>query len=196
MSREEIPWNRVAQEIVRTLGVEAARGLLYGMMAQSVYPALVNMIREMAAGKSKDEEIRQTLEQIKAMIQSQGIPSQPARMTEEQLANALANWLRQQQTALTAPPTPYPHPAPITPYPPQTPTPAAVPSEIRLRLETLEMDINGLKQAIQKLYSQYYEELDEAKRNQLNLRIQQLRQELESKTKEYEYLKAQLAFIR
>ncbi|MEM2790794.1 MAG: hypothetical protein QW075_02995, partial [Thermofilaceae archaeon] len=113
-----------------------------------------------------------------------------------QLASALANWLRQQQTGFVAAPTPPAPPAPITPPAPQPPTPMMIPSEVRVRLETLELEINGIRQALQGFYRQLYEELDEAKRNQLNSRIQQLRQELESKTREYEYLKAQLASIR
>ncbi|MEM3138344.1 MAG: hypothetical protein QW760_07490 [Thermofilaceae archaeon] len=196
MSREEIPWNRVAQEIIKILGSEAAKGLFYAMMVQSVYPSLAKTIRDIAAGKSTHEELRRSLEEIKTMLQAQGIPSQPARMTEEQLASALANLLRQQQTGLVAAPTPHAPPAPITPPAPQPPTPMMIPSEVRVRLETLELEINGIRQALQGFYRQLYEELDEAKRNQLNSRIQQLRQELESKTREYEYLKAQLASIR
>lgn len=193
MSREEIPWNKVAQEIVRILGTETARAFWFAMVSQNLYPALTNFIAYIASGKAREEEIRKALEEIRAYIQGQRVPIQQPPATNEQLVEALARLLQQHSSSLYRPPS-----APAAPAPYSTPTPAppAVSTELKARLEYLEMEINALKQAIQSLLNQYHLEIDEARKSQLLAMIQQRRSELENKMREYEYLKAQLTWAR
>ncbi len=192
MSRQEIPWDKVAQEIVRTLGVETARGLLYAMMGQAVYPALAQFLQNLVSGRSKDEEVRRSLEEIKRMLQQQQ-PAMPTLQTPEEVSRALAVLLsRYGPAALSVQPPPV-QPAQPTPQPSYAPTPPShVPPELRWRAESLEMEVNALKRALSQLMDQYYAATDEAERKRLEEAIRQRQAELDNKRRELEYLRIQL----
>ena len=56
MSEEKIPWDRVAKEIIKTLGVETARGLYYALISQTLYPMIANAIAQRTRGGRVSEE--------------------------------------------------------------------------------------------------------------------------------------------
>lgn len=185
MSSQEIPWDKVAKEIVRTLGVEAARGFLYAMMGVTVYPHVMQFVQNIASGKSKDEEIRKALEEIKrVMVTQQAVPSQQLQ-TPEEIEKAIAIALQRGRPGYTS--------TYVAPPPAQPPE---VPPELMQRIKDLEMEVNAINDALNQLLRQYYSTMDENLKKQLEETIKQRKAEREGKMLELQRLKAQLSWYR
>jgi len=186
MSREEIPWNRVAQEIIRTLGVEAARGLWYALMSQSVYPAILRVVQSVASGGARsDESLRAALQEIQRLQQQQQavFPPQPPS-DPQQLQIALAQALR--QSYLQQPSW----------LPPTLPPPARAPPELEERVRSLEREIATLEDAKQELQRKLYTSFDENERKQINQRLDEIEGKLREKRGDLALLKSQIQTYR
>jgi hypothetical protein len=196
MSKEEIPWNRVAQEIIKTMGVETARGLYYALIGQSLYPALSRLIQAVASGGAKsDESLRAALEEIRKLQQQQQVALSPQAPSDpQQLAMALAQMLQRsypqlQQSGL--PPTPaYQPPIPQV-YPQPRPSP-----ELEERVRSLEREIETLEGAKQELMRKYYTTFNEEERKQIEQRLTEIDKVLNERKTNLLVLRSQIPAYR
>ena len=179
---EEIPWDKVAKEIVKILGTESARGLYYAFIYHSLYPMLTNLISQKIRGGGKVDEkelieaLRQEIRKLQQTVEPQ--PSQPA-VNEDELARRIAQVLRQMTTAqpqVTQIPT-------VTPQPTQQPAPA---SELRM----IEGEIKALEEARIELKKMSLLEFDEEKLKKINERLAQIEQRLRELYTKKAYLTA------
>jgi len=189
MSREEIPWNRVAQEIIRVLGVETARGLYYALMSQSVYPALARLIQNIASGGARsDEATRAALQEIQRLLQQQqaALPLQPPS-DPQQLQIALAQALQRSSPQIL--PSGLPSAAPT--YPAARPSP-----ELEDRVRSLEREIETLESVRQDLLRKYYATFDENERKMIEQRLREVEDRLREKRTDLALLKSQIQAYR
>jgi polyhydroxyalkanoate synthesis regulator phasin len=189
MSREEIPWNRVAQEIIRTLGVETARGLYYALMSQSVYPAIARLIQNVASGGARsDEATRAAIQEIQRLLQQQqaALPSQPPS-DPQQLQIALAQALQRSYPQIQPsglPPTPSAYP------------PARLSPELEERVRSLEREVETLENVRQELLRKYYATFDENERKQVEQRLREVEDRLRERRGDLALLKSQIQAYR
>lgn len=101
MSSEEIDWVKVAKVLTKTIGTEAARGLLYAFMSQTAYPLLIqtisNITSKLQSGQMSEEQaIRMLAEEINR-LKTQGAIPQPPPRKESELEKEMAEMLEQMQ---------------------------------------------------------------------------------------------------
>jgi len=103
MGGEEIPWDKVAKEIIKTLGVETSKGLWYGFTIQTLYPALVEIVRKIVGSRPSEDDLRKIIQEelSKAGIRGQ----QP--LSAEEIQARVAQMLRETASSLP-PPGAYP----------------------------------------------------------------------------------------
>ena len=162
LSREEIPWDRVAKEIVRVLGVESARGLLYGFMGTTVYPLIAEKIRStMAGGRTvSDNDIRRIVQE--EMARAQGIQA-PQQLTAEDLERRIAELLRQTS-----------QPQMLQPQFPQR-----TPPDVEYEIEQIKNRLNTLENTRNQLLSRKYTTFDEAERRKIEDSIREIDADVE-----------------
>jgi polyhydroxyalkanoate synthesis regulator phasin len=188
MSREEIPWNLVAREIIRVLGVETARGLYYALMSQSVYPALARLIQNIASGGARSDEVTRAVQEIQRLLQQQQAalslqpPSDP-----QQLQIALAQALQRSYPQIL--PSGLPSAAPT--YPAARPSP-----ELEDRVRSLEREIETLESVRQDLLRKYYATFDENERKMVEQRLREIEDRLREKRTDLALLKSQIQAYR
>jgi polyhydroxyalkanoate synthesis regulator phasin len=189
MSREEIPWNRVAQEVIRILGTETARGLYYALMSQSLYPAIAKLVQNLAvSGARSDEATRAALQEIQRLLQQQqaALPLQPPS-DPQQLQIALAQALQRSYPQIQLSGL---QPAPPV-YPPARPSP-----ELEERVRSLEREIETLESVRQELLRRYYSTLDESERKQVEQRLREVEDRLRERRGDLTILKSQIQAYR
>ncbi|MEZ0345548.1 MAG: hypothetical protein ABWK01_03275 [Infirmifilum sp.] len=182
MSKEpEIDWGLVAKKIVQTLGVETARGLYYGFMAQAVTPFLMEKVRDMVAGGSEEKKIQE----LRELLARQGLLQQPPpTQNPDELARALAQILPRvyggQVSGVSAQPLPYQPPGSYPPIqPPQPPMhPPQPPPNVREDIERLKSEIAHYESIKRDLERKFYTELDESNRELIRKRMQEIENEL------------------
>jgi len=152
--------------LLKALGAEAARGLVYWGVGSAMQNLLVPAVKKLLMGQSLSpieiETLRQQLLQQTQMAQQQATSTeQLARLVAEQLKPMLT-----QQAAQQYPP----------PQPPQHP-PVAPPRDDFRRRE-LEKDLEHLKSLYRDLERQYYMELDPQKREALAQRMREVKERI------------------
>ncbi|MBO3832633.1 MAG: hypothetical protein FGF51_04515 [Candidatus Brockarchaeota archaeon] len=156
MSKEEIPWDKVAKEIVRILGVESARGLLYGFMGTTVYPVIAEKIRStMAGGRTVSEnDIRRIIQEELARIHVA-----PQQLTAEDLERKIAELLMRQM--------------------PQPQFPQRTPPDVEFEMEQIKNRLNTLENTRNQLLSRKYTTFDEAERRKIEDSIREIDVDIE-----------------
>jgi hypothetical protein len=167
--------------LLKALGAEAARGLVYWGVGSAMQNLLVPTVKKLLIGQSLSpaeiEALRQQLLQQTQMAQQQATST-------EQLARLVAEQLKPLLTQQAAQPSYQPpqHPPVQSPqHPPVTPIrwddfrrePEKERDDFRRR--ELEKDLEHLKGLYRELERQYYMELDPQKRETLAQRMQELR---------------------
>jgi hypothetical protein len=153
--------------LLKVLGAEAARGLVYWGVGSAMQNLLVPAVKKLLIGQSLSpaeiEALRQQLLQQTQMAQQQATSTeQLAKLVAEQLKPLLTQQAAQQ------------YPPPQQSYqPPQHPPVTPIRDDFRRR--ELEKDLEHLKSLYRELERQYYMELDPQKREVLAQRMQELR---------------------
>jgi polyhydroxyalkanoate synthesis regulator phasin len=188
MSREQIPWNLVAQEIMRVLGVEAARALYYAFIYYSVYPVLVELIQKIISGRARSDEVTRAVQEIQRLLQQQqaALPLQPPS-DPQQLQIALAQALQRSYPQIL--PSGIPSAAPT--YPAARPSP-----ELEDRVRSLEREIETLESVRQDLLRKYYATFDENERKMVEQRLREIEDRLREKRTDLALLKSQIQAYR
>ncbi len=145
--------------LLKALGAEAARGLVYWGVGSAMQNLLVPAVKKLLMGQSLSpaeiDVLRQQLLQQTQMMQQQ-------TTSMEQLARLVAEQLK-------------PMLQPTTQQYPQPPQPPPGPPRDDFRRRELEKDLEHLKSLYRELERQYYMELDPQKREALAQRMQELR---------------------
>jgi hypothetical protein len=171
--------------LLKALGAEAARGLVYWGVGSAMQNLLVPAVKKLLIGQSLSpteiEALRQQLLQQTQMAQQQATSTeQLARLVAEQLKPLLQPTTQQypQSQQYYQPPQPPPVQSPH--HPPVAPIrddfrrePEKERDDFRRR--ELEKDLEHLKSLYRELERQYYMELDPQKREALAQRMQELR---------------------
>jgi len=152
--------------LLKALGAEAARGLVYWGVGSAMQNFLVPAVKKLLMGQSLSpaeiEALRQQLLQQTQMMQQQATSTeQLARLVAEQLKPMLQ-------------PTTQQYPQPQQYYQPPQHPPVAPPRDDFRRRE-LEKDLEHLKNLYRDLERQYYMELDPQKREALAQRMRELK---------------------
>ena len=189
MSREQIPWNLVAQEIMRVLGVEAARALYYAFIYYSVYPALVKLVQYIASGGARSDEVTRAVQEIQRLLQQQqaALPLHPPS-DPQQLQIALAQVLQRTYTQIP--------PSGIPPAVPPTHSAVRPPPELEDRVRSLEREIETLESVRQDLLRKYFATFDENERKIVEQRLREIEDRLREKRAELAPLKNQIQAYR
>lgn len=169
MSKEpEIDWGLVAKKVISTLGVETAKGLYYGILIQGVSPLLIEKMRELASGRSKEEEIKREILELMArqQIPPQMISPQSPQDLERALTQVLAQYGR---GSASYPVGQYPYHGPPSPQvrPP-------IPAYIQQEIESLRSEIRNLEDVKNSLIRKKYETFDDQIVRQIDERIREL----------------------
>lgn len=167
MSKEqEVDWGLVAKKLISMLGVETARGLYYGLLSQALVPIVVEKVRDVAAGRAKEEEVKREILEILARQQ---ISSAPA---PQDLERTLAQLLQAQARGQTA----YQYPgiqAPPTPPPALPPTPPRS-QWIQEQIESMKREIATYENIRETLIKQKYTTFDEQQSRQIDERLREV----------------------
>jgi hypothetical protein len=152
--------------LLKALGAEAARGLVYWGVGSAMQNFLVPAVKKLLMGQSLSpieiETLRQQLLQQTQMMQQQATSmEQLARLVAEQLKPMLQ-------------PTTQQYPQSQQYYQPPQHPPVAPPRDDFRRRE-LEKDLEHLKNLYRDLERQYYMELDPQKREALAQRMRELK---------------------
>jgi uncharacterized membrane protein len=164
--------------LLKALGAEAARGLVYWGVGSAMQNLLVPAVKKLLIGQSLSpaeiEALRQQLLQQTQMMQQQATSTeQLARLVAEQLKPML-----QPTTQQYPQPQQYYQPPQHPPVqPPQHPPVAPQRDDFRWRRE-LEKDLEHLKSLYRDLERQYYMELDPQKREVLAQRMREVREKI------------------
>jgi uncharacterized membrane protein len=162
--------------LLKVLGAEAARGLVYWGVGSAMQNLLVPAVKKLLIGQSLSpaeiEALRQQLLQQTQMMQQQATSTeQLARLVAEQLKPMLQ-------------PTTQQYPQPQQYYQPQHPPvqspqhPPVAPIRDDFRRRELEKDLEHLKNLYRDLERQYYMELDPQKREALAQRMREVRERI------------------
>jgi hypothetical protein len=180
MSKEEIPWDKVAKEIVKVLGTETARGLYYGFAINSLYPILAGIVRRAATSPSPSEnEIRRMIrEELGRVEETQTLL--PSRLTTEELERRIAQMLRQYGSTVSAP-SPSIQTQPFAP--------ATAPPDVEFEIEQIKNRIRGYENTRNQLISKKYTSLNDEERRKIEESIKEIDAEIEKE-------KARLTTIR
>ena len=176
MSKEEIPWDKVAKELVKTLGTETARGLLYAFTIQSMYPTIVEAIRSLVSKpRASDEEIKEIARKIQEAMGSQPQLQPQPQLTREDIEKRIAQILMQTAgtggyTTTTSALPSYPQP----PYPPQAPP------DVKFEVESIENKIRALEEARNQLLSKRYTTLNDEEKMKIEQRLREVEMEINS----------------
>ncbi|RSN75587.1 MAG: hypothetical protein DSO07_12835 [Thermoproteota archaeon] len=176
VSKEEIPWDKVAKELVKTLGTETARGLLYAFTIQSMYPTIVEAIRSLVSKpKASDEEIKEIARKIQEAMGSQPQLQPQPQLTREDIEKRIAQILMQTAgtggyTTTTSALPSYPQP----PYPPQAPP------DVKFEVESIENKIRALEEARNQLLSKRYTTLNDEEKMKIEQRLREVEMEINS----------------
>jgi len=196
LSSEEIDWGKVSKVLVKTLGTEVARGLLYAFMSQTAYPLLVNAIASLATrvqkGEMSEEEAIRALREELNRLKAQGaIPQQPPPSSEAELERKIAEILERRLTQLQ-PATLQPQQAPqlVIPQTPQATSQLQVqpPALISTELKEIESELQSLKSTRDKIREKLYLTTDEKEREILSKNLN----EVENKIKDLELKRERL----
>ena len=183
MSREQIPWNQVAWEIMRVLGVETARALYYALMIQGVYPALAELVRNIASGRARSDEVTRALQEIQRLLQQQAaLPPQPPS-DPQQLQMALAQALQRSYPQILSS---------GIPSAASTYLAARPPPELEDRVRSLEREIETLESVRQELLRKYYATFDENERKMVEQRLREVEDRLREKRTDLTLLKSKI----
>jgi len=153
--------------LLKALGAEAARGLVYWGVGSAMQNFLVPAVKKLLMGQSLSpaeiEALRQQLLQQTQMMQQQAT-------SMEQLARLVAEQLK----PMLQPTTPqYPHSQQYYQSPQYSPVAPVQRDDFRRR--ELEKDLEHLKSLYRDLERQYYMELDPQKREALAQRMRELK---------------------
>jgi uncharacterized membrane protein len=157
--------------LLKALGAEAARGLVYWGVGSAMQNFLVPAVKKLLMGQSLSpieiETLRQQLLQQTQMMQQQATSTeQLARLVAEQLKPMLTQQAAQQ----------YPQSQQYYQSPQYSPVTPIQRDDFRRR--ELEKDLEHLKSLYRDLERQYYMELDPQKREALAQRMRELRERI------------------
>jgi hypothetical protein len=156
--------------LLKALGAEAARGLVYWGVGSAMQNFLVPAVKKLLMGQSLspaeiDALRMQLLQQTQMMQQQATSTEQLARLVAEQLKPMLQPTTQQ-----------YPQPQQYYQPPQHPPVPPIQRDDFRRR--ELERDLEHLKSLYRDLERQYYMELDPQKREALAQRMRELRERI------------------
>ncbi len=178
---------KALETLLKALGAEAARGLVYWATGKAMDNMVVPAIRKLLMGQQlSPSEIDALREALLAQARAQQQMSQQADM--DRLAQLVAEKLRsagliaQQQPQPAAPqyPQTYAAPAPPVQYH-GTANPVihgGVNPVIETRRQFIRQELENLKRIELELQSMYYREFDETKRTQIAQRLSEVRQKI------------------
>ncbi|NAZ34839.1 MAG: hypothetical protein GU356_11300 [Pyrobaculum sp.] len=179
MSSEDKVYDAVVT-LLKALGAEAARGIVYWGVGSAMQNFLVPAVRKLLMGQSLSpaeiEVLRQQLLQQTQMMQQQATSTeQLARLVAEQLKPMLT-----QQAAAQQYPQPQQsyQPPQYSPVQPPQYSPVAPIQRDDFRRRELEKDLEHLKSLYRDLERQYYMELDPQKREALAQRMKEVRERI------------------
>jgi uncharacterized membrane protein len=156
--------------LLKALGAEAARGLVYWGVGSAMQNFLVPAVKKLLMGQSLSpaeiEALRMQLLQQTQMMQQQA-------MSTEQLARLVAEQLKPMLQPTTQQ---YPQSQQYYQPPQHPPVPPIQRDDFRRR--ELERDLEHLKSLYRDLERQYYMELDPQKREALAQRMRELRERI------------------
>jgi hypothetical protein len=156
--------------LLKALGAEAARGLVYWGVGSAMQNFLVPAVKKLLMGQSLSpaeiEALRMQLLQQTQMMQQQA-------MSTEQLARLVAEQLKPMLQPTTQQ---YPQSQQYYQPPQHPPVPPIQRDDFRRR--ELEKDLEHLKSLYRDLERQYYMELDPQKREALAQRMRELRERI------------------
>ena len=196
MSGEEIDWNKVAKTIVKSVGTEAARGLLYAFMSQTAYPLLIETIssltKKLQKGEiSEEEAIRMLREEIMELKAQGAVPQQTQSLREDELEKKIAKIIKEQLEQMNTASTSrqqtqgsaYTLPQPEA----KTPAPVPLPSSasqtyIASKLKEIDEDLENFRHIRNEIMRKLYTTTD-LKEKEL---LQQNLREIEERIKEKE----------
>jgi|YelNatPaOPRAMG01_1025707.scaffolds.fasta_scaffold49111_2 hypothetical protein len=141
MSKEEIPWDKVAKEIIKTLGVETGKGLYYGFTIQTLYPALAEIVRKVAGSRVSDDDIRRIIQEE---LSKAGVRSQQ-HLSADEIQAKVAQMLRETASSLTS----------SGAYPGGIP-PQRLPADVEFEMEQIKNRISTLENTRNQLLSKKY----------------------------------------
>jgi uncharacterized membrane protein len=164
--------------LLKALGAEAARGLVYWGVGSAMQNLLVPAVKKLLIGQSLSpteiEALRQQLLQQTQMMQQQATSTeQLARLVAEQLKPMLQPTTQQYSLSQQSYQPPQYSPVPSPQYSPVAP----IQRDDFWRRE-LEKDLEHLKSLYRDLERQYYMELDPQKREALAQRMRELRERI------------------
>jgi uncharacterized membrane protein len=170
--------------LLKALGAEAARGLVYWSVGSAMQNLLVPAVKKLLIGQSLSpaeiETLRQQLLQQTQMMQQQATSTeQLARLVAEQLKPLLTQQAAQQYyQPLQHPPVQSPQHPPVAPI--RWDDFRREPEKERddFRRRELEKDLEHLKSLYRDLERQYYMELDPQKREALAQRMREVRERI------------------
>ena len=166
VSSDEV--TKAVKILLEKLGAEAAKGLIYWATfkgADAISMHIASLVQKYMTGQSPSP---QEIEQLKQLLMKQQTP----QLNTDELARIIAEKIQQQ---MSKPVTPQP-PAP---YPPQQyPHTAGYPPYLEERRRRLSEDLSRYRNILAELEAQYYKEFDEAKRQEIKRRIEELRDKI------------------
>jgi len=169
---------------MRVLGVETARALYYALMIQGVYPALAELIRNIASGRARSDEVTRALQEIQRLLQQQAaLPPQPPS-DPQQLQMALAQALQRSYPQILS--------SGIPPAVPPTHSAARPPPELEDRVRSLEREIETLESVRQDLLRKYFATFDENERKMVEQRLREVEDRLREKRTDLTLLKSKI----
>jgi len=183
MSESQIDWERVAREIVKTLGLETARGLYWAFLIQGIYPLVQRTIVETfekARGKGMgQEEAWREIAMKLAELQSKQPLAPPSKspMTENELVAQLATQLRNMQGQMAGPGSSVIQP----------PVSEEARLKTRERIKALEERIRTLEDVENELLKRKFTTLDEKEVEKIEQRLKEVREYLRKLREELEF---------
>ncbi|MCR8473764.1 MAG: hypothetical protein QXR44_04155 [Thermoproteota archaeon] len=173
MSKEEIPWDKVAKEVVKVLGIETAKGLWYGFSIQTLYPLLADIVKRTVAGGARSED------ELRRIVQEELRKAQTPSPTPEDLERRIAQMMKQiaeSPTTTTTPPSAWP---PVQ----------RAPTDVEFEMEQIRNRLNTLENTRNQLISKKYTTFDETEKRKIEDSIREIDLEIERE-------KTRLASIR
>jgi len=171
MSSEDKVYDAVVT-LLKALGAEAARGLVYWGVGSAMQNFLVPAVKKLLMGQSLSPA---EIEVLRQQLLQQTQTTQQQVMSTEQLARLVAEQLKPMLAQQAAAPQ---YPQPQQSYQPPQYSPVAPIQRDDFRRRELEKDLEHLKSLYRDLERHYYMELDPQKREALAQRMRELKERI------------------
>jgi len=175
MPQQDQDFVQALSVVLKVIGAEAAKGLVYWLMSRTgdnvIVPLLAKAIQSFQQGQqlspAEIEQLQKALQQLaqQAVQQQQLDMNLLATLVAERLRQSLPQFAPQQQYA---------------PQQPYAPPPQYRPPYEAEYLRSAQERLRTLEETYRELERQYYLELDEARRNVIRQRLEELKREIDS----------------